>query len=242
MIKKLRTSFLMPAELAETASKYVAATATLSTADPFIARITGLITTDITQLNQAITAVRVNKLVDDVAEADAARDDLFIGFKDLIDAYKRRTNPTLKEAYSQIWPIIQQAGTRLYLLGYNEQSGKMEALFTELDKPENISALAAMHADGLYEELKQSQENFASIYNDRLNEDTLKNYPTLKEAKSKTIPHVNILLDALAILEETDPGTHSNLISQVNAITTEIMAVARARKSRSEGDENPISI
>lgn len=224
----------MPAELAETANKYVAINANLSTTDPFIARITGLITNDIIQLNQAITAVRVNKLVDDVAAADAARDDLFIGFKDLIDAYKRRTSQTLKDAHAQIWPIIQQAGTRLYLLGYTEQSGKMEALFDELDKAENLAALAAMHADGLYEELKQAQEDFVTIYNNRLNEDTLKNYPTLKEAKSKTTPHVNILLDALAILEETEPGVHDTLINQMNSITTEIMAVARARKSRGE--------
>ncbi|MEQ9468289.1 MAG: DUF6261 family protein [Ekhidna sp.] len=237
MIKQLRTSFLLPAELSETASKYVAATADLSAADPFIARITGLLQTDIDNLNAAITAVRLNKLVDDVAAADALRDDLFIGFKDLVDAYKRRKNQALVDAYEQIWPIIYQAGTRLYTLGYAEQSGKLEALFTELDKPENQTALATMHADGIYADLKQAQADFVTIYNSRLDEDTKKNYPTLSEAKSKTVPHVNILLDAINILDETDPGTHGALIDKLNGITTSIMAVARARKSRGESGE-----
>ena len=129
MIKKLRTSFLLPAELAETAGKYVAATADLSAADPFIARITGLISADIETLNAAITAVRTNKLVDDVAAADALRDDLFIGFKDLIDAHKRRKSQTLIDAYEQIWPIISQAGTRLYTRQFQPVPQEAKNLF-----------------------------------------------------------------------------------------------------------------
>lgn len=207
MIKKLRTSFLLPAELVSTASRYVAATADLSAADPFIARITGLLTADIATLNAALTAVRTNKLVDDVAAADATRDDLFVGFRDLIDAHKRRTAPAIVAAYEQIWGIIAQAGTTLYRLGYTEQSGKMEALFAELDKAENQAAIATMHADAIYADLKQAQADFVAIYNDRLQEDTLKDYPTLSEAKSKTVPHVNILLDAINILDETTGHT-----------------------------------
>ena len=46
---------------------------------------------------------------------------------------RRRKKPHLKEAYDQVWPIIKKAGTRLYRLGYQEQSGKLKALFQELD-------------------------------------------------------------------------------------------------------------
>ena len=149
---------------------------------------------------------------------------------------KRRTSQAIIDAYEQIWPLIEKAGTTLYRLGYAEQSGKLEALFAELDKPENQTALTTMHADGIYADLKQAQADFVTIYNDRLDEDTKKDYPTLSEAKSKTVPHVNGLLDAIDILDETDPGTHDALVDRLNGITTEIMAVARARKSRSESE------
>lgn len=234
MIKKLRTSYLLPAELTETISRYLKAMDDVKLKDPFIKRIGGLLETDNETLNQAITAVRINRLIDDVSEADALRDDLFIGFRDMLDAYKRRKSDAISNAYQTVWPILEKAGTRLHALGYTAQSGKMEALFQELDKQENQEALTTLGLTDLYAELKDSQDDFAAIYNDRLDEDTKKNYPTLKDAKRKAIPHVNILIDAIGILEETDTEAHQELVSKMNAITTEITSIALSRKSKGE--------
>jgi len=101
--------------------------------NPFITRITGMLHDDMDELNRAITAVRINNLIDDVSTSDAIQDDLFIGFRELVDAHKRRRKPILVDAYEKIWNVIEKAGTRIYLLGYTEQSGKLEALFAELD-------------------------------------------------------------------------------------------------------------
>ena len=68
--------------------------------------------------------------------------------------------------------------------------------------------------------------------------DNKKQYPTLAEAKSKIVPHVNILLGTISILEESpgeaSPETVAAMVNKINGITTEIMATAKARKTRNE--------
>ena len=113
----------------------------------------------------------------------------------------------------------------------------MEVLFKELDKPENQEAISLLNLKVVYDELKASQEEFLDIYEDRLSEDAKKDYPTLREASSKAIPHLNKLIDAISILEEVEPGEHDGLVNRMNAITTEFTSIARARKSRSENGE-----
>lgn len=236
MVKKLSASLLLPAELAETVSAYIRTIVDSGLGNSFILGIIMLLEKDLKGLNNALTAVRVNQLVDDVSEADAIRDDLFIGFRDLVDAYKRRRDASLIAAYEMIWPIIEKAGTRLYGLGYTEQSGKLEALFAKLDKPKYQEALTILNAIGIYAELKQAQKRFLKLYNDRQDIDT-SSFLTLKEAKRPTVPHVNSLLDALNILDEVEPDTHTDIINKVNAITSSIMTTVRARKTKSENDD-----
>lgn len=233
MIRKLRASLLLSAELSETVNAYLKSIAEVIPDEPFIGRITTMLKADLEVLNQAITAVRLNTLVDDVAMADAIRDDTFIGFRDMIDAYKRRRDPEVIKAHEKLWYVIEKAGTMLYRLGYTEQSGKLEALFAEFDQAEYQEALTKLNVLDLYQELKQAQADFTDLYTQRLDVDAGRNYPTLKQAKGQLVPHVNALLNAIDVLYETDTETHQALVEKLNTITTQVMASARARKTRS---------
>ena len=241
MLNKLRTSLLLPAELAEAAAKYIQSIASEGLSDPFIDKVTTLLNKGIDQLKEALTAVRVNVLIERVAEADAIRDDSYIGFKDMVDAAKRRRSEEIQGAYQSIWPIIEKAGTLLYTEGYTQQSGKLKALFAELDKAENQAYLVTLGADSFYAELKQAEADFQQLYNDRLDEDGKKDYPTLAEARKATIPYLNVLIDAINVLETTAPGSYTLLITKMNAITSEVMSAARARKTRREVDERVVN-
>lgn len=233
-LKKLRTSLLLPAELVETINSYLAVIEEGGEPDAFVQVITELLKADVILLGEALTAVRVNALVTEVAQLDAVRDDLYIGFRDMVDAAKRRRDDALLAAYAKVWPVIEKAGTTLYSLGYTAQSGRLEVLFAELDKADHQEALNTLGLTAIYAELKQAQQDFSSKYSERLDEDSKKSYPTLGEAKKQAVPHVNILIDAISILEEATPTSQEGMISRMNAITFEIMSVARARKTRSE--------
>lgn len=248
MIYKLRTSFLLPAELGETTSKYIFETEQAGVAEPYVAKLLGVLKEDVKDLNKALTKLTVNSKVEATAEADGVRDDLLIAFRDMVDIGKRRQNPEIVAAYQKVFAVIEKAGLRIYRYGYTEKSGRLAALFEELDQPEFQSAIAILKADELYNELKAAEDAFLAVYGERLREETTQNSITLEDARRKAVPHVNIFLGVLSTLEEFEPEVYEALSAKINAITSEIMTIARARRTRNgnEGSDdlpsdNPIT-
>ncbi|MEL6562019.1 MAG: DUF6261 family protein [Bacteroidota bacterium] len=235
MLKKLRTSFLLPAELSEIIKSYVKAVRKSGISHDFLNVVISLLLIDVENLKLAIQAIRLNALVKLVAQADAVRDDLFLSFRDIVDAARRRSKVFL-DAHNLVFPQIEKAGNRLYQLGYMEKSGRLQALIDELKKPAYQNALLTMKVDDLFLELVEAHDNFTTLYADRLEEESKKDYPTIDEAKRKAVPHVNIFLGTVSILQEVDAANYDTLVNELNVITTEIMATARARKTRSENE------
>lgn len=238
MIVKLRTSFLMPAELSETTSKYVKATEEVNVQEPYVLKLLGLLKEDVSFLNKSLTRQRANSKIDSLNEADAVRDDLLIAFRDLIDIGKRRQNPAIVEAYQLTWPVLESTGLRIYRLGQTEKSGKLAALFEVLDQSSYQEALTTLNAAELYAELKTAEAQYLAIYSERVIEDGDRDTPTMEEAKRITVPHVNIFLGVLSTLEVFEPEVYDALSVRINSITAEIMTIARARKTRNEAPTN----
>ena len=245
MLKKLSTSLLLHEELAETIKKFEEVIRQLGISHEFLLLVLNLLSTDVTRIREAIAAQRHNKKVGSVAEADAQREDSFVGFKEHVESARRRRDPAVKEAYEAIWPIFEAVGTQIYRLGYVEQSGKLEALFEKLDQPENQAYLITMRAEDYYAELREAHQEFLVLSGEKRSEDELLQYPTLDAAKSAAVPHVNAFLSIVSVLWEVSPAEekelYKSLIDKLNIIITDIMTVARARKTRKEnrnGDES----
>ncbi len=230
MIKKLSTGLLLPAELIDVMVDYITAVEEATLHEPFITRITDLMGFDVSLLRDALSVAQKDKLVDEVAKADAERDDLFITFIDLVQAHQRLHSPAIEAAFHEIWPVIEEAGTGLHALSYEEQSEKMDQLFESLDATPKQMALGAMNALSIYDDMKESQERFMKIYKNKAKVDARKNYPTLREAKGKAIPHVNALLNAVEILEETGEDSIEDLVLTLNHITDGFMSKVRERQ------------
>jgi hypothetical protein len=172
--------------------------------------------------------------VEELAKRDAIRDDLYIAFRDSVNAFKRRRDETLQRAYLAVWSVISNIGTTAYRLGYAEQSGKMNAFFRKMEEVDLQVALNTLQLTDLYQELKEAQADFEETYSMRIQEEVRKDYPTLHDAKNELVPKVNALLTALEVLEESNAVDISELTRQVNEITVRIMAVAKARQTKSE--------
>lgn len=238
VVVKLSTSLLLPAELAEIGGAYIKAIEESALENPYILGVLALLAKDLATLNHAMAVVRKIELVNEVAELDNLRDDLFMAFRDLVSSFRLRRAAELKAAYEKIWPLIEQAGTTLYSLGYTEESGKMEAMFGEMDKTDKQEALTLMNAAGVYTDLKTTQGEFAALYSTRLNLESEKEYVTVTEARKPTNKHINFLLDAMEHLDEMEPDTHTDLIKKLNQITSTMLTTARARQTRKENDND----
>lgn len=232
MINKPNASLLLPGELAYAIKSYVETVELAHLEETFIDRIINLLIQDMGVLEEAIIAMHKDKLIEEVVQADAVRDDLFIGFCDFVAAHKRLQSPAVLAAFEEIWPVIERAGTGLHALSYEDQSKKMEELFNELDRTPRQMALAALNAVSMYDEMKKSQVTFSQTYNNKLEVDSKKNYPSLREAKARAIPHVMSLLNAIEILEETSEDSYEALIDDLNDVTQELANKVKFRKIR----------
>lgn len=237
IFEKLSTVLLTPAELAQTVTDYLQALPETEGMDPMIARLKTVLSKDLSALNTAIVAVRTNELVDEVFEADALRDDDFLTFKNMVDVNKRKKDAEIQSAYRLIWAVIEKAGAKLYRLGYSEESGKLNALFEELDHADKQVAMEVLNVKSFYDDLKASQAEFETIFQAKLDKDLTLKYPTLRAAKAKVVPHLTTLMGVLELLAEEADVYAQSRVPVFNAITASRMTTVKGRKTRNNNEE-----
>ncbi|MEQ8473916.1 MAG: DUF6261 family protein [Marinoscillum sp.] len=235
MIVKLRTSYLLAGELVDTGNAYLKAVSDAGLANDFMLKIVEHEEEGVRSLNEALMTSRRNEHVIPLEQANVHRENLFIAFRDTIDAYKRRTTEPFASAYQKVWRVIELANTRLYRFGYAEQSGRIEAMIMQLEEAGHQSALTTLGVTEVFDELKAAQLAFDALYGQRhANSDRSS---SVKEARMEAVPYLRKLLEGLGILELMEPMTHQPLINQVNGITRAIISTARSRKSRHDREE-----
>ena len=90
MVVKLRTSYLLPAELANIANTFVETVKASGISESLILRLLDFLEIDLDLLSISLTAVRTNEFIEEVAEAGAVLDDIFLAFRNTVEVRKRR--------------------------------------------------------------------------------------------------------------------------------------------------------
>ncbi len=237
-IKNIGLTKTTHAELSELTSNYLSTIETQLPQNSFLMDIVAFIRPKLSNLYAALAAIRINSLVEEAFELDQIRDNAFIVFRDMIQAYEKTDDPKEQEAYKQLWAVIEKTGTRLYGEGYIEQSGRLKTLFSEMDKADKKAAIATLGIEQRYEKLKIAEQNFKKTYNERLEEDARKNYPTVKKSRAALTPLVNDLIPVLRYIVRTaDKDTDLSWAALINEQTDKVMAQVAARRTRKENGE-----
>ncbi len=237
-VKNIGLTRTTHAELSELTNNYLAIIETHLPENSFLMAIVALIKPKLHKLYAALAAIRINSLVEEAFHLDQIRDNAFIVFRDMIQAYEKTDIAEEQTAYKQLWAVIEKVGTRLYDEGYIEQSGRLKTLFQEMDKEDKKTAMATLGITQRYEKLKTAQQNFKEVYNERLEEDAQKNYPTISKSRAALSPLVKDLIPVLRYIARTaDTDTDLSWVALINEQTDTIKAQIAARKTRKENGE-----
>ncbi len=163
---------------------------------------------------------------------DVKRDDGFISLRDYTRSECHSADPARVEAALKVYEAVVNVGTTIYKLGYVDETAKLEALFSELDKPEMQAALQAIEATGRYETLKAAQLEFEATYKDKTITESEINYPLVKDSKIKIAKALNWLLSYVEANAELNTDGFVKAESEIDEIITDIVTIARARKTR----------
>lgn len=213
-------------------------------AEPLIQSIVILVGQDRAALQLALAASRGSVLTREIAEADAVRDDAFIVLRGACEnATRRRTRPDHIAAGELLMRVIRTHGYSLQDLGNSSETGVLNALFTDLEAAASVAALDLIRADELLAELKAAQTAFEEILNARTDEQAALDYPLLAASKTVLGKRLQMLLGFIGTLDAADVDNArpelDTLISRLNQVTAEILAPARARRTRGNTPATP---
>ena len=238
MIEELYTSLLLPSELNTISTRIVNVIKTVNTDYALITQIIDLIENDIEKMEDALNKERGSKYTEEIQHRDSIRDTAFISLRDSIKSSSNRLNPTISKDGKQLLEIINKHGWTLYRLPYSQESARIKMIIDDFETTEANAAMARIGAIPCLGEFKTAQADFEKIYNEKISQESKKNFPLIKDAKTVLSRHITTLIFNLGVLEEIGTEGIENSVGEVNKIITEAMTIARARKTRKDNKSN----
>ncbi len=240
MLRTLPLSRLTTNELVITADRIVSAideplTAVFETRTKKIGEASG-------QLLTALNADRSSDYTARLADADQQRDDAFRSLRHGILSVTLRADAALRAAGHELLDILRRHNSRLYSLSYVAQSAEMKSLLKELE--ENRTAVKRAALQALLAEMKEAMDRFDTLYQEKVDAESGKNLPVVKENREKLARQLSLLLDHVAILLDDEEDGVATLVEKLNDIITDTVTVLRARQTRQENaegeDDDPV--
>ena len=82
--------------------------------------------------------------------------------------------------------------------------------------------------------MRQAQQAFIDLVDQRAEEEANRQLPTLRQVRTMLRDDLTVAVHSLNFAERQDPEDFADLIKQVSEHITEVVANARARRTRSE--------
>jgi len=209
-------------------------------ADAFIHVISTNLKNQNNALSLSIGTVRSSDFTHRLAIRDEIFDKDFVCFKQFVLANTYSQDEPVAEDASWIWKIIVAHNQNLYQTGYERQISSIESLFTELDKAPvmaRVSNLVGV-ADCLLK-LKSSAESLKALYRKSKEDDAAKAElipPSIQKNAVRDILN-NDLLAYMEIASKAKPEMYKATADVIFAYVESINIKVRARKTRSENQE-----
>ena len=127
------------------------------------------------------------------------------------------------------------------------QSAALNLLLDDLSRPEAQKALKVIQAGSWLDDLRAAHELFERTYIEKVAAESQQDFPSLRDARGRLVDHVETLLGSVEVLRQSierdgtdaELATLGELVEQLKEIITEVMTVARARRTRQSNSDSP---
>ncbi|MEL6561899.1 MAG: DUF6261 family protein [Bacteroidota bacterium] len=206
---------------------------TINTNLPDDALLGGSIAALANPIEQAVLAIGSSKkqaLTEQINGSDRKRGRFFIGFRKHLEADQYNDwNPAVKQAADNILEIVAKHGNRLHDEGQTVQSALLTSLFADLDTDEAKADLTTLGLTEWIVQLKDAQNEFADLFQQRNELESAKNIPTKAVAKAELVEKLSTLLNGLSFLANSQADTYAETAKLVSDITNRIVTSERGR-------------
>lgn len=160
-----------------------------------------------------------SQLAEKLAAADAARDNALSILNQFVRTYSQIDESDIQEAYAKIAEQFSQF-KNIANKSYEEESAALEQLLKKLKSSDFKASVKTLGLDSHIARLAQAQENFETVYQDRLNEGKAKVKSQSKALKQTLTDTYDSLVDYIAVnaYHHTDKPHLKDLLTDINAI------------------------
>ncbi|MFW6255092.1 MAG: DUF6261 family protein [Chitinivibrionales bacterium] len=189
----------------------------------------------IQRLTKAFQMAAASHYTELLAKMDRSRDAAFQSLTAFLDGLASvKVEFDLQAPAQRLLDIITKYGRGLYRLGYSQQSAITQTMIDELSQPENMALLEQTGAVQFFNMVVNTQNEFEDLYQNKLSDEGVKNYPDARESAADIIYRLCILLSNVDAMAHDEPQTHKGVAGEINAVISNIMTPARARETRSQ--------
>jgi hypothetical protein len=196
----------------------------------------------ISKVDQAYLKLPHKRLTLSVKEADSTRDRLFMAFRYYVESCYYREKTEWGNAPQLLIEVIRLLGWTLYSDSYGKETARLNQLFNEIDTNSELSeAITKIAATDLYNELKESQVNFESVFKSRNEANaTLPNVKT-EDAIVELRRLLQVLInyvDSMAMMNAD--VKYTSLCNEINELISPIRVAVNTRKNKPEVTEEEL--
>ncbi|MCA9218461.1 MAG: hypothetical protein KDB27_35575 [Planctomycetales bacterium] len=178
-----------------------------------------------------------NELTESIREADEYRDKAYLALRTGLEFRGLSHNPSQITAAFNLLKLLRRRDYSLQNLSNRDQTVELTALLEDLQDSSAQSDLATVGLTAEAETLRQAQQGFVDLVDQRAEGEGSRQLPSLRSVRGLLRDDLTIAVVSLNFAERRDSESFSILVNAVSEHITEVVANARARRTRSETEE-----
>ncbi len=231
-MQKIYFSYLKSDEIHALALRLLPIIELLLTADAYLTAYYARLKKRINDLTIALGVVRSSKFTTLLADADTRRDRYFLGFRNYVSAYLYHPDEKLVQAARLLDTLIETHGATLYNYGYAAETSQLNALLEDLKSTTAQAAITTIQATFWVEILVQAQQEFESIYQQKVATEAAQDLPLISESKNDIVQYLTRMLQYIDTNIEIDAAKFKPVVDKIDEVIVDVMRIARSRKSK----------
>ena len=185
-------------------------------------------------LESRFKKTRNSPITSQMEEKDRQRDNDIICLRMVADAMTRYFEPEINTAAKLLVAVIDQFGSSIYNMNYEEESAVIRNLINDLkSKQPLIDAVKKLNLKALVANLEKNNNEFRKLYKDRLEEKTYNQEISAGEALKVTLRayyHLVRMIESKTFLEPVE--ALQKTIAEINTLTKRQIEKIQERENR----------
>lgn len=150
----------------------------------------------------------------------------------LKSANHKRRLPAAQKAAKGILAVVEKYRESILHLGFVKKTATIRAFLKEIGQEENAGNIAILEMQGMIDNLAASNDAFEQEYQLKAEYDANWTYADLVKTSNEVIDRLKSCMSRVDTLAMDNPGVYDQLIAEINVIITDMLTVARSRKTR----------